>query len=176
MTDESLAAFLRVHISYELSMLALTYGLLTNSPAFEMSVDADTRPDEAERIQHTVYNALMESFCIHARSLIEFFENRNSRPDGAQARMFTVTGQYDAAHLARADAAIDKVNIAINRQIAHLSLQRVVGQGQIDEDDRALLYRVLTDEAQHFLSQLKPDLALKSWPEMREAATGATRR
>ena len=53
---------IRSHIPYEFKMLVGTFGRL-NAPAHADNV---------------LNNALIESFCLHARALVDFFKNEQS--------------------------------------------------------------------------------------------------
>ena len=81
---------LEYHYNYELDMLANTFRLLNDN-----------------RIQQ---NALIESFCLHARNLIEFFCDKEK---GQQ-----YTEQYTP--FAGKKTRIGKLNRLINQQISHL--------------------------------------------------------
>lgn len=53
--------------NYELEMLEATYNLLASG--------AFAKYSKEDNIKNTLKNALIESFCLHARNLIEFYDN-----------------------------------------------------------------------------------------------------
>jgi hypothetical protein len=116
------------HYTYELDMLEDTYGLIR-----------DTQIKQ---------NAFMESFCIHARNLIEFF-----RGDGRQY----VETSYTP--FATAKSRIDKLNQILNQQIAHLDIKkRVVNDDEkISNETRYELLKILAKESIEFREHLKPE-------------------
>lgn len=82
---------LHVHVRYELNMLFGTFEHLQN-PAPNI----------------VVANALMESFCMHARALLDFFDNTQ----GLQAREFAETtySPLPKGQLGISDALTEKLN------------------------------------------------------------------
>lgn len=126
-TDEEI---LGEHLPYELWMLRQTYEKLRSPPA-----------DKVLR------NALIESFCIHARLLLEFFENKQ----GKHAKDYT-GGSYQATHLANLTRLErDK----LNTQIAHMTGQRTVDTfKKIGPALRKKLITALEGEGMEFENQL----------------------
>ncbi len=126
-TDEDI---LSVHLPYELWMLRATHEKLGLSPTDQV-----------------LCNALIESFCLHARLLLEFFENRQ----GKHAKNYTA-GSFNAAHLASlTKAERDK----LNTQIAHITGQRTVDPSEkIGPALRIKLLTALEQEAIEFEKKL----------------------
>ena len=94
-----------------------------------------------------ITNALIESFCVHARQLIDFFENKK----GVRADQFT-NGTYKAAHLASVPRSVRK---KLNRQIVHVTQKRTADRSEkIGPEERAHLLLTLVLEAQRFISLL----------------------
>ncbi len=137
-TDEEI---LGIHLPYELWMLRATYEKLRSPPADEV-----------------LCNALIESFCLHARQLLEFFENRQ----GKHAKDYT-GGSYKAAHLASLSKA---ERTKLNTQIAHISGQRTVDPSKkIGLSLRAKLITALEREANEFKNQLSSEFKqMFKWP------------
>jgi len=126
-TDEDI---LGEHLPYELWMLRQTYERL-GSPS----------PD------NVLCYALIESFCIHARLLLEFFEGKQ----GNRAKDYT-GGSYQAVHL---DNLTKAEKNKLNTQIAHMTGQRTVDSSdKIGRSLRAKLITALEDEANEFEQQL----------------------
>jgi hypothetical protein len=129
-THATKEAILGEHLPYELWMLRETYVKLNSPPA-----DVVLR------------NALIESFCIHARQLLEFFDNKQ----GKHAKDFT-GGNYAAAHLSGlTKSERDK----LNTQVAHVTAMRTIDSAEkIGHALRAKFLTALEREAQHFEGKL----------------------
>lgn len=121
------------HLPYELWMLRETYKRL-NFPAEDV----------------VLRNALIEAFCIHARQLLEFFDNKQ----GKHAKEFT-GGHYVAAHLT---GLTKSERDMLNTQIAHVTGKRTVDSAEkIGHALRAKLLTALEREAMHFEGMLAPE-------------------
>ncbi|NVD26377.1 hypothetical protein HUO14_00500 [Parasphingorhabdus flavimaris] len=137
-TDEEI---LGEHLPYEFWMLRQTYEKLRSPPA-----------------DMVLRNALIESFCIHARLLLEFFENKQGR----HAKDYT-GGSYQATHLANLTRAErDK----LNTQIAHMTGQRTVDSSKkIGHALRVKLITALEREAIEFKNRLSAEFTeMFKWP------------
>jgi hypothetical protein len=122
-------------VTYELNMLIRTHGLLI-----------------ATGLERTVANALIESFCIHARNLDEFFQSSGGRrPDTLKASSFT-TNYVPLRSLPKA------LKTRINQQITHLSSGRTHNPHElVNQTDRHQMFIMLVSEAVHFGEHLKPE-------------------
>lgn len=119
------------HLPYEFEMLQGTYSMLAKG-------GHDT----------IIANALIESFCIHARQLIEFFNNKQ----GCKAKEFT-GGTYTATHVGSFGNDADK----LNTQIAHLTRARTDDlTKKIGPAERRKWLTALEQEAQNFTARLAP--------------------
>ena len=79
MKQEALNEMVDHQVPYEVDMLRWTYVLLA-----ALGVPQTKR-------ERAIANAYIESFCTHARNLIEFFSHQSLKPkDYASARHFTV--------------------------------------------------------------------------------------
>jgi len=112
------------HVWYEIWMLGETYKLL------------DLR--RAAIADEVIGNALMESFCTHARALIEFFDKRR----GAD--------YYTAVPYVRSNK-YDKLKRQINNQISH-----VLDEGRSDE----IVEKIGPSERKELIDLLGPDIAV----------------
>lgn len=121
------------HLPYEIWMLRETHARLQSPPT-----------------DCVVRNALIEAFCIHARQLLEFFDNKQ----GKHAKDFT-GANYAAAHL----SGLTKYERdKLNTQIAHVTTKRTIDPAEkIDHALRAKLLTALEREAQHFEGKLAPE-------------------
>ncbi|MEO9634066.1 MAG: hypothetical protein ABJF89_13300 [Parasphingorhabdus sp.] len=129
-TDEEI---LGEHLPYELWMLRETHEKLGSALTDQV-----------------LCNALIESFCLHARLLLEFFEKKKSK----HAKDYT-GGSYKAAHLGSlTKTERDK----LNTQIAHITGYRTIDPSQkIGPALRLKLLTALQREAITFEQQLTAD-------------------
>jgi hypothetical protein len=131
-------------------------------PKLRQIILADALPYELNMLEQTflhlqtaepgwLSNALIESFCLHARQLIDFFQNKQS----VKAEQFTANGIYGA----REASAIPKsLKIKLNTQIAHLTEKRTdVAAEKIGGRERDLLLRCLVSETHRFAAELTAD-------------------
>jgi hypothetical protein len=104
MMNISKEEIVKKHVPYEIEMLRETYRLLGTTPPTD----------------RVIKNALIESFCIHARSLLDFFGNRRSNK----------SDDYIAADFT--DNFETRINIPaalrtkLNKEIFHLTGERKV--------------------------------------------------
>jgi hypothetical protein len=130
------------HLRYEVQMLGETLRKLQER-------DFDDQWDA---------NALIESFCVHARNLNEFFMEDGRHWDLLKASSFTDTG-YRRPRKTRRRAALFK---KIDRQIAHLTKRRTSGvRNKIDDRQRATMFAPLYADLRNFDLHLKPALRRK---------------
>jgi hypothetical protein len=119
------------HLHYEIDMLLATFVWL-QTPL------SDT----------VLVNALIESFCIHARNLDDFFLGRR----GAKAQTYA-TSTYVPYAAGRISSALDK---KLNTQIAHLTDARTSDPAQkIGPKDRFDLVATLLAEVHNFAKNLQ---------------------
>ena len=129
------------HLPYELWMLQSSYLRLAKC-----------------RLEPVIANALIESFCIHARLLIEFFSNQQ----GCRAEEFT-GGVYMAVHL----GSLRKEVVKLNTQIAHLTRARTtIPDEKIGPVDRLKWLKALEREAGNFSVHLAPQFKGMFTPPM----------
>jgi hypothetical protein len=138
-------------LPYEISMFRATYAL-ARAP----------RPEAENR-------ALVESFLLHARNLIEFFKDKPSCD--FDPRMFTV-----ASYQLDKDFIADAVLPRINAQISHLTVRRISSDAaKLGPRDWALIVRALDGEINRFRNALAADYRAV-WPaDSPAAATTAAR-
>jgi hypothetical protein len=107
-----------------------------------------------------VRNALIESFCIHARALNDFFNDKK----GAKASWFTLGTYAPSERAADYGAAISK----LSTQIAHLTQRRTSDLSEkVNQIDREILFVNLIDEARNFRRDLKLEFEAL-WPSILE--------
>ena len=133
--------FFTHHLPHEIEMFRATYELARAArPAAE-------------------HEALLESFLLHARNLIEFFQDRPSCD--FDPRMFT-SGSYQVNR----DFVADSVLPRLNRQIGHLTVKRTTQEAdRLGPRDWALILRALEEEIARFTRALSKDYAAKWAPQ-----------
>jgi hypothetical protein len=129
--------FFTEHLPYEISMLRATYELArAPRPAAE-------------------HNALVDSFLMHARNLIEFYKDRPSCD--FDPRMFT-----NASYQLNRDFVADSLVARINRQTSHLTAKRISNAAdELGPRDWALILRALEEETSRFAKAMTKDYAAK---------------
>jgi hypothetical protein len=127
------------HIAYEIRMLHFTYQFL--------------RLDALAFFNPIMANALIESFCIHARNLLEFFEETTSESDEQICSCHFTEGDYKAF----VDGELDgTLRGKLHAQVAHLSYNRTKDdKDKIQPADRDVLVQFLSKEVGHFFRHLK---------------------
>jgi hypothetical protein len=109
MPDKILVEIIADHLPYEIDMLRLTYKELARAK----------KPENLE--EEACHNAIIEAFCVHARSLIHFFASKGRETD-AKASEFK-TEFVTALDVAKKplQSILDDV---LNKQIFHLTKKR----------------------------------------------------
>lgn len=117
LTDQELAAYADEHLTYELNMLTWT-------AAFMIGL---LRLASKEPLVVNVGNAILESFAIHARNLVDFLYKRDTGKD--QPSDIVVQDYVDPAALVgvlpATTYALSDVNFKSNKQVAHLTVERI---------------------------------------------------
>jgi hypothetical protein len=114
MADKILLGIINQHLPYEIDMLRSTYLQLARIS----TVDPKTETNEQKALRFT----FIESFCIHARSLLDFFSNNPGRWRDATAKEFT-TG---FAPIDPSKDPLSTIRTKINKQIFHLTKDRTL--------------------------------------------------
>src|SRR5271155_1963385 len=106
MPDPILEDIFREHLPYEIDMLRDTYWSLVSAPpsSFDM-------------------NVLIESFSVHARSLLDFFSCNNKTHDDAISSDFT--SGY-APILSIDVEPLKSIRVKLNKQVFHLTTNRTI--------------------------------------------------
>ena len=131
--DTTLEEILGEHLPYALDMLRFTFERL--------------RDGEADDVRR---NALIESFSIHARSLIDFFGAGNYIK-----KTSLLNGKPDLFKNGKVSPALIK---KLNTQIAHLTLKRTAdSQDKIGDLDRQELLDNIRLALQEFEQHLRPE-------------------
>jgi hypothetical protein len=136
-----LAEILKTHYVYEIDMLQKTYVYLANGK-FALDTVAE--------------NALIESFCIHARQLIEFFAKKSS------ANRFRADSYAEANYdrLRADDAPLNTLCMKLHKQIVHLDSphERTSDPTEkIGRHERDQLLTILKEQSKQFNENLKSE-------------------
>ncbi len=107
------------HLPYEIDMLRRTY--------MQLSVVCKVSPDRETDEQRATRCTLTESFCVHARSLIDFFADEKRGTD-AVACEFT---DNRFVRLDRSKEPIKSIrDTKLNKQIFHLTKNRTIVESE----------------------------------------------
>jgi hypothetical protein len=127
------------HLGYEIKMLHEMRKALRGEPISK----------------RMIANAVMESFCLHARNLNEFFLETSNRPDTLKASSFA-TGDYQPL-----DSPDDRRALfgKINKQISHLTTERTsIPEQKIGNSDREEMYGWIYAHLEYFADRPRPEL------------------
>ena len=141
LNDKKNAAFLEEHLFYELLMLRYSHQKISN----EMG--------------QLDWNAFMESFILHARSLVDFLSNKGNS-NTFQAKDFTTGYKHKGK---------SKIGVYqdIDRQFTHLGLLRSNDPAtKIGKDRAAILYNWIEEALPIFTGCLEPKFAQHWKPDL----------
>ncbi|MDF0585039.1 hypothetical protein [Bradyrhizobium yuanmingense] len=136
------------HIPYEVRMMRQTYAMLADGATCLW-------------FSQTVLNALIESFAIHARSLIEFFSGDHSPSDNTAAAMHFAKSTFTpCSEEGPSRTLLGK----LNAQIAHPSYSRSdKPEDKLTAVDRTELMQFIEKELNRFSQEIKTTYE-KHWP------------
>ena len=108
-----------------------------------------------------IINALIESFCLHARSLIEFFSGNTTPADNmAAAKHFAKTGYEPCDE----ESPNKTLKGKLNAQIAHPSYSRTSKDSEkLSAENRATLMTFIETELARFSKEIK-ETYKPHWP------------
>jgi hypothetical protein len=141
-TPEGLMEAFAEHLHYELDMLfAVHYAL-------EVTATILTAP---------VRYGLVEVFCIHARNLIEFFNQESETPGHARSDYMGAKHFCESGYLAWKEGRPDRRLVGkLSRHVSHLTYDRTKEISEkIGVEAREELIRILKKEISNFGSQLR---------------------
>ena len=143
MITEQKLTYIKKHLPYELEMLRFTHDRL-KSP-----------------IERLLANALMESFAVHARNLIDFLFNHGD--DGEySARDFLPEDHPLGAK--RSLGAVGKPYGRIHEEVLHMGQGRPIAQeDQVGPEERQLLRDAIESRLPKFLDAMLDDYKKKVW-------------
>jgi hypothetical protein len=130
----SLDEFFTEHLAYEIGMM-------------RDSIHALATRDKLSEFEK---NAFIETFCLHARNLIEFFKQKD--PCDFDPRDFTNGFELNKRFIG--DGALPK----INKQVSHLTKGRTEDPTQkIDGQELTDVHKAIEAEIERFAPHLKPE-------------------
>jgi hypothetical protein len=143
--EQILIDTIKRHLPYEIDMVRSTFRALARLPKSES--------ETAE--QWVVRCALIESFCVHARSLIDFLSNSGAEKDDVRAKDFTT----EFAPLVTSKDPINDIRTKLNKQIFHLTKLRETAD--VDKfslaTDGAQLVPIIEQKIKDFSAALKSE-------------------
>ena len=152
---DKLRKFSQEHLYYEIAML---YGVVESLAA---GVE-----------DPCFYNALLESFVVHASNLLDFFYKPAVRPDDAKAAHYMSDPQAWKALLPPYEKYFKQFDMKRNKRVTHLSYKRL----EVEPGDRKWHSAKVTKELRRlvdiFLANADVDLVHPSLSELRTLPTG----
>jgi hypothetical protein len=143
-THAELVTILEKHLWYELARFVHQYGLLREPDRYRKGLSKDDAED--------VEDALIVSFCTHARNLLEFVW----RPNRTQFNYAIAIDYADASYvkLDRERPDIKRLYGQLCEQVNHLGLNRAdKDHGKIQSKERDELVGIIHDEFERLVAQ-----------------------
>ncbi len=146
--DQILVDINNEHLPYEIGMLRESFRRWVQ---FAQTIKGPLTPDQA-----FTRNSLIETFCVHARALLDFFSDRRTDQTDAIASDFTngYVATFDPTK-----EPIKSVRTKLNKQLFHLTRNRtVIGADKFNMyTDGTLVLQTIEPAIQEFASHLTPD-------------------
>jgi hypothetical protein len=146
-SPEGLMEAFEHHVVYEVSMLRHTFNFM-GVPAWSTELR----------------NAIIESFCVHARNLIEFFSQKSETAGQADS------DYVGAKHFCKSYEPWTKGRLStelvarLNRQVAHLTYDRTSQtEGKVGPKEQLELLGLIEQEIEIFANSLREPYRSK-WP------------
>ncbi|WP_315742083.1 hypothetical protein [Bradyrhizobium sp. SZCCHNR1075] len=147
MPDKILVEIIGEHLPYEIDVLRLTY----------KELERVAKKSAAKGQEEQAYRyALIEAFCVHARSLIDFFADKRHKPSDVIASDFTV-GFVTALDVAK--EPFKSMRVKLNKQIFHLTKDRaIIDAKKFDVGiDGTTVLKLIEPEIAKFAAALKSE-------------------
>jgi hypothetical protein len=146
MSDAILRSIIVEHLPYEIDMLRSCFQ--------KLKALADVDPASETQEKRICRCSLIEAFCVHARSLLNFFaDTKRTNQTDAIASDFT-TG-YDPAF----DLTLNPLRTKLNKQLFHLTTDRTTVTAEkfdVGKDGLELL-KYIEPAIKRFTNRLTPD-------------------
>lgn len=145
MPDQILLKIIEEHLPYEIDMLRGLYGQF-----------GKVNPSLDEFNQKVQYYAQINSFCVHARALLDFFADQ--RKDQTDAIASDFSSGYKPT-FDQAKEPLKTLRTKLNKQIFHLTKDRTVVPAQKfqPDTDAQEVMKVIEPAIAHFTACLAPD-------------------
>ncbi len=119
-------------------------------------------------------NAIIESFCVHARNLIEFFDQESATPGQARSNYMGAKHFCDGYIPWTKGGPSNDLRGRLNRQISHLTYDRTSKEEEkIGRKERAKLVELIERELEVFGGCLRKPYVEK-WPFAKRGNPGTT--
>jgi hypothetical protein len=145
MPNQILLDIINEHLPYDIDMLRRIYTLF-----------GQTNPSLPQDDRKRQYDAMINSFCVHARSLFDFFSNKRTDRTDSIAADFTIgyTPTFDLSI-----EPLYSLRRKLNKQVFHLTTDRtVLGAAKFQPDtDAQLVFLNIEPAIAHFIATLAPD-------------------
>ena len=117
LSDEELRDYAELHLLYEIEMLTWSVGIL----AFL------AKRKDVKFIPWALNNGVLNTFSMHARNLIEFLYSRSKGKDYPTDIIIQDYAEESdiSSHLATITPLLEEALIKANKQVAHLSMERI---------------------------------------------------
>jgi len=83
---------------------------------------SETNPEEEEF--RVINNALIESFAIHVRALIDFFYTPEKEDDVVAVHFFSTQTEWTKARPRKTEEELKRIKNRVNKEVAHLTYAR----------------------------------------------------
>lgn len=117
LSDDELKKYAEAHLQYEVNMLTMSVGILAY-----LGTHNNTSP-----IPWVINNGILNTFAMHARSLIDFLYSRSKGRDYPTDIIIQdyVSEPDISQHLIPISPLLEEALIKANKQVAHLSIERI---------------------------------------------------
>jgi hypothetical protein len=119
--DQDLKEYAETHLQYEFDMLTASAGILAYL----------AQQDNKDYLPWALSNALLNTFAMHGRNLVDFLYARSKGRDHPTDIIIQdyVEESYLNAHLPSISPLLDEVLTKANKQVAHLTIERINYEG-----------------------------------------------
>lgn len=127
------------HLLYEIQML---FGTVQTLSTIEHSKQSDFESS-------VMYNALLESFTIHTRILLDFLYSTNPYPDDAIAEDFFDDGNMWVQFRPAETSLLNSIHYKVGKRVAHLTYARL----NVESKEESWKYLRIAEEISEILSK-----------------------
>ncbi|MBX9905463.1 MAG: hypothetical protein K2Y31_13980 [Burkholderiales bacterium] len=139
-------------------MEELKLGSIELSYEYRMHVELSKAILGNSRHQETIENAILESYLLHTRSLIDFFYNRDSdESDDIVAQDFMLPSKQWGEIRPPMPEKLKQAKIRANKYLAHLTYERTSATSDTKFWDVQYLYKSIRNLMSVFLENVKDE-------------------